>query len=527
MHTRTGSLPIACVIASVALLQPAHGALLEGFTVAVVSFHGTAPDSTHVIGPVAAIVGTGAEFVDFGWDSFVDVDVSDARIVITLNVNQPFGYSEVLRVMDPDGRLPNFASVIVNPVTTYAGFTQSRLLVTPNAIDIYLTGLDGLQGQQITLDVTAVPVPLLPTSVNDTFGASFNTALVVPAPGVLANDNPNGGGPMTAVRTGGPNNGALTLNPDGGFTYAPTAGFFGSDSFTYQAVNATGAGNVATVTIMVASATVPLPPVGLYASSVVGNLVTLRWSVVAGGLVPTNFVLEGGLSPGEVLESVPTGSPSPIFTFPAPTGSFYVRVRAMSGSVPSAASNEIRIHVNVPVPPSPPTGLLALVNGCRSVALAWRNTFNGGAPTNVVLDVTSPSAVLLPLGNGDKVSYNGIPPGTYTFSLRAANAAGASGASNTITLTVPASCSGAPGTPTNFLAYRIGSTVSVLWDPAATGPAPTDYVLDVTGSLITTIPTTDRGLSSAAPPGSYTVSVRATNPCGSSEPTAAQTVVVP
>ena len=62
--------------------------------------------------------------------------------------------------------------------------------------------------------------------------------------------------------------------------------------------------------------------------------------------------------------------------------------------------------------------------------------------------------------------------------------------------------------------------------PAA-GPALTGYILNVTGSFVGSIPTTTRSLSGAAGPGSYTVSLLATNPCGSSGLTGPLTVVIP
>ena len=55
----------------------------------------------------------------------------------------------------------------------------------------------------------------------------------------------------------------------------------------------------------------------------------------------------------KALETTKTNADA-TFTFTAPTGSFYVRVHALNGAVRSAASNEIRIHVNVPAPPSAP-----------------------------------------------------------------------------------------------------------------------------------------------------------------------------
>jgi hypothetical protein len=268
------------------------------------------------------------------------------------------------------------------------------------------------------------------------------------------------------------------------------------------------------------------PPTGLYAASVVGNLVTLRWTAPATGLVPTNYVLEGGVFPGEVLGSFVTNNTAPIFTFVAPTGSFHVRVHTLAGAERSAASNEILIHVNVPVAPSPPAGLVGVRNG-SAVTLAWRNTYVGGEPTAAFLDVTGSINGTLPLPPGDSFSFAGVPNGTYTLRLRAANAYGSSAASNPVTLSFPGTCASAPTAPVNFLGYRIGNTVYVVWDPAPTGAAPTEFTLNVGGSYVGSFTTTGRTLSGTVSAGSYQLSVVASNACGTSPPAPMQTVVVP
>ncbi len=74
-----------------------------------------------------------------------------------------------------------------------------------------------------------------------------DTALVVPAQGVLAND----GGASTATLLSGPARGALTLNPDGSFRYLPEEDFIGGVSFAYTATRPTGGSSTATVSITV------------------------------------------------------------------------------------------------------------------------------------------------------------------------------------------------------------------------------------------------------------------------------------
>jgi len=292
-------------------------------------------------------------------------------------------------------------------------------------------------------------------------------------------------------------------------------------------VNSSGPGNVATVSITVnAPPTSAQPPTGLYVSSVAGNLVTIRFTPPAAGLPPTGYALRGGVAPGEVAAALPIPGTAPIYTFVAPTGSFFIRVHTISGASTSGPSNEVPLVVNVPAAPSAPANLLGLANG-SSLTLAWRNTFGGGAPASHVLDVSGSIVTSLPIGPGNSFSFTGVPAGTYTLSLRATNAGGTSPSSNGVTLTFPSACSGAPGTPENFLAYKAGTTVYLLWDPASTGPAPTGFVLNVTGSFVGSFPTPARAMSSPVAPGTYNVSVVATNPCGSSAATAVQSVTVP
>jgi subtilisin-like proprotein convertase family protein len=271
------------------------------------------------------------------------------------------------------------------------------------------------------------------------------------------------------------------------------------------------------------------PPTGLTVTSVVGNDVSLRWTPPAFGPVPSGYVLEGGAGPGQVIATLPINSTVPTLSFTAPNGSFFLRLRAIAGGATSPVSNEVPLFVNVPVPPSTPSSLLGLISNSNALSLAWRNTFKGGAPTSLQLDVEGVGfTTQLQLGLGDHVAFPGVPGGTYKLRLRAVNAAGMSAPSNVFEGTFPSpGCTQGPSTPERFLAYAIGNRLFVQWDSPPDLAAPTSYQLQVTGSFVGNIPTTARGLSGIAPPGSYNLSVRALSPCAASEPTAVQTVVVP
>jgi hypothetical protein len=201
-------------------------------------------------------------------------------------------------------------------------------------------------------------------------------------------------------------------------------------------------------------------------------------------------------------------------------------MHTISGGEVSAASNEVPLHVNVPVTPSAPVNLIGLVNG-SDVMLAWKNTFGGGPPSSVILSVRGAATLEEEIGLTETFSFANVPPGTYTVRVRGVVRGSWGPSSNAVTLTFPGPCSGAPLPPTNFLAYRIGRRAFVIWDPPAAGPAPTSYTLHVTGAFAGSFPTNGRALSRDVGPGSYKLEVVAHNPCGTSAMAPSQTVEVP
>jgi len=271
--------------------------------------------------------------------------------------------------------------------------------------------------------------------------------------------------------------------------------------------------------------TIPQPPSGLTVTTIAGNQVTVRFTPPTVGAVPERYLLEGGVIPGQTLAVLPLGL-APEQTFSAPSGVFYVRVRSMAGGSASAVSNEIRIVVQQPEAPSAPVSLTGHGSG-TNLRLTWKNTFTGGAVDGIVLDVTGAMATSLVLDAAETFTFDQVPPGTYTFAVRARNGAGTSAPSASVSLTFPAVCSGPPDTPAAFIAYRVGNVVRLSWDPPATGTAPAGYVVSVSGAFIGSFSTRARTLGGPLGPGSYGLSVTAVNTCGTSVATPVQTVVVP
>jgi large repetitive protein len=118
-------------------------------------------------------------------------------------------------------------------------------------------------GNVATVVITVTPAAgenELPVSVDDAYTLEVDETLIVDvAGGVLANDTDADGDPLTAELVTGPANGTLVFNADGSFTYVPNGGFEGEDTFTYKALDGTGEGNVATVTLTVTPEGTTLP----------------------------------------------------------------------------------------------------------------------------------------------------------------------------------------------------------------------------------------------------------------------------
>ncbi len=135
----------------------------------------------------------------------------------------------------------------------FQGFDSLTYFATDNTLD-----------SNHAIATIAVGVPSHPpvAKPDGVYTVDENGVLTIaPAAGVLANDTDAGGGPLNATRIAGPSRGALALNPDGSFTYTPTPGWYGDDSFTYQADDGNEYSNVATVTITVKP--VDAPPVAV------------------------------------------------------------------------------------------------------------------------------------------------------------------------------------------------------------------------------------------------------------------------
>ncbi len=135
---------------------------------------------------------------------------------------------------------------------------SSASTLTFRDISAATIGLDMLLDNVRVSGSGAVVPNTAPVAAQDQYQVNQGISLVVPPPGLLANDTDSQSDPLTASLVVGPDQGTVLLNPDGGFSYTPTAGYSGSVMFTYRANDGSLNSNIATVTLTVAGGgTVP------------------------------------------------------------------------------------------------------------------------------------------------------------------------------------------------------------------------------------------------------------------------------
>jgi VCBS repeat-containing protein len=161
-----------------------------------------------------------------------DTDVEDDALTPVLVSGPPADEGSV--TLNPDG------TFTFTPAEDFNGTTSFTYKVNDGAADSNVA--------TVTINVGAVNDA--PVATDDTATTNEDTPVIIP---VLANDADVEGDALTPVLVSGPSpeEGSVTLNPDGTFTFTPAENFNGTTSFTYKVNDGTADSNVATVTVNV------------------------------------------------------------------------------------------------------------------------------------------------------------------------------------------------------------------------------------------------------------------------------------
>jgi len=232
-------------------------------------------------------------------------------------------------------------------------------------------------------------------------------------------------------------------------TYNDTTGLSPSTTYYYTvfAVNAVGmspGSNQANATTQATG--YPSAPTSLSATAQSFSQINLSWTASTIGS-PTKYRIYRSTSSGLVgaqVDSVnaPTVAYNDINGL-SPTTTYYYVVFAVNAVGMSSASNQATATTQAPTLPSVPTNLSATAQSSSQINLSWTAS-GSGSPTKYRIhrSITSNSGfVQVDSVNSSATTYNNIglsPLTTYYFRIYAANAFGASNASNTASAMTPA-----------------------------------------------------------------------------------------
>lgn len=166
-----------------------------------------------------------------GNDTDLDADLIDQAILdttttngaLTLNLNGTFTY------------VPN---------ANFSGLDSFTYFARDS-----LNGENSATSALVTINVASVDD--LPVAATDTLTVAEDS--VLNSGDLSTNDTPSGDGGNIWTLTTPATNGVAVVNPDGTYTYTPTANYNGMDSFTYTITDVDGDTSIATVAITVTS----------------------------------------------------------------------------------------------------------------------------------------------------------------------------------------------------------------------------------------------------------------------------------
>ncbi|MEM1089687.1 MAG: Ig-like domain-containing protein [Pseudomonadota bacterium] len=204
-----------------------------------------------------------------GTDSFqfvaLDGTDSSAETTVSITVSDPNGppianaletttsedspIAITLSGFDPQGGVLSY-TLLSQPVSGTLSGTAPNLVYMPgsdyNGADAFTfqvsNGVDSSNVAAVNINIAAVnDVPVI-------LGESFDTAVGADVAGNLSdNDSDIDGDTLAYEVLSGVQNGTLTVNPDGTFTYEPNANFSGVERFTYGVTDGAAAGQAEVV----------------------------------------------------------------------------------------------------------------------------------------------------------------------------------------------------------------------------------------------------------------------------------------
>ncbi|WP_281266879.1 Ig-like domain-containing protein [Curtobacterium sp. 9128] len=279
-------------------------------------------------------------------------------------------------------------------------------------------------GSTITGTVT---ITVLPTAKTETITATSGSSTSATAPGLLGNDL---GSDLVVTGNTKPAHGDVTVNPDGSYTYTPTTGYSGQDSFDYTVTDGNGAGKSDTVTV-----TVTVLP------KAVDDTITIGAGSTATTTTRETGLLGNDLGTGLTITST-TAPTNGTLTVDKATGTYsYTPNDGFSGSdsftytATDKAGNLTTATVRITVTPTVTDDTATTPANTPLTVDVQHNDHGKDLATSVVTTPTNGTAVAQPDGTVQYTPKDGFS-GTDTFTYTVTDGPGRTTQPATVTVSV-------------------------------------------------------------------------------------------
>ena len=142
---------------------------------------------------------------------------------------------------------PGHGSLVLQPDGSFS-FTPNAGYVGNDSF-VYKVSDGAAFSDSVTVTITVSNQR--PWSVNRSFAVLHDHAITIDSPGLFAFSGDGDSDVLTVVAGAAPSHGTVTINANGSFTYIPTAGYVGTDSFGYRVSDGVSLSDISTVSIHV------------------------------------------------------------------------------------------------------------------------------------------------------------------------------------------------------------------------------------------------------------------------------------
>ncbi|MDA1303459.1 MAG: Ig-like domain-containing protein, partial [Nitrospirae bacterium] len=275
-------------------------------------------------------------------DSAMTVEGVAVSIAVLTNDTDDGGLNAASVVVENG---PTNGTTSVNSGTGGITYTPNAAYLGTDSFTYTVQDLQGVTSNAATVTVEVTDGNVAPTAVADGYSGTQALQLSIVGPGVLTNDSDLNSDPLTAVLDTNTSHGTVGLNADGSFTYTPTAGFSGTDSFTYHAHDGALDSNVVTVILNINGAPVANNDSTTTVKGVATTIAVLTNDTDDGGLNVASVIVQSGPTNGTT--SVNSGSGVITYTPNATylgTDSFTYTVQDLAGILSNVATVTVTVN---------------------------------------------------------------------------------------------------------------------------------------------------------------------------------------